>query len=390
MDVIGSRFKKNIIFYLVIAGICSFLLSLFLLEVFFAALSIMWLLESIENKKRAFDVFTSLIIIFGLIRIVSIFFSQYPSVSYQSFYKDALFYLSFFSLSFYLKAVGKEKIRLILYWFLIAAVIISITGLFLFNLNLVERTQSFTAGYATFSSYLVAALGLFLVFHEENNERLRSIFIISGIALILTAIITSMGRTNIFISGVLFFAALFLRKFKLSFAFIIVLITILLSLFSFNNNRVEVTNRVDNPTDLSDRNVLLEGAKLLALSHPVLGFGPRTFHQIFPLKNKLADKGIGSWHNDFIQVYFESGVLGLFSFLLIIFSVYYYGIKLLRRNINNTDSKIILSTLFGFSGLVLSALTAGFIDSPILSILFAFFISIISAEIFYNKDLKAA
>jgi len=362
------------------------MLSLFLLQLFAGLLSILWLFESIENKKKAFDIFTLLIVIFGAVRILSILFSQYPSESVQSYYKDALFYFSFFSFSFYIKALGKEKTEKIAYIFIISSIAISIIGLVLFNLKLVDRAQSFSSGYATFSSYLITALGIYIAlpFKEDRKYAWQGWPI--GMALILSAVITSMGRTNIFIAGLLFIAGLILRKIKIKPAIVIAVLAFIISISSFEINKREITQRVENPAALSDRNILINGAEDLLWVHPVLGFGPRTFHSIFPYSNMLADKGIGSWHNDFIQVYFESGALGLLSFLAIIAVFIFFGYKFLRKsNLSPLYKDITLGSLLGFLALVFSALTAGFIDSPVLSILFAFLISLLSAILYFSK-----
>ena len=362
------------------------MLSLFLLQLFAGLLSILWLFESIENKKKAFDIFTLVIVIFGAVRIITIIFSQFPSDSVQSYYKDALFYLSFFSFSYYLKALGKEKIEKIAYIFIISAIAISLIGLVLFNLKLVERAQSFSSGYATFSSYLIAALGLYIALPFKAERKYAWQGWSLGMALILSGVITSMGRTNIFIAGMLFIAGLIFRMIKIKPAIIIAILTIIISLSSFEINKREITQRVENPATLSDRNILLKGAKELSFVHPLLGYGPRTFHSIFPYKNELSDKGIGSWHNDFIQVYFESGILGLLSFLAIIFVFIILAFKYLRDSSGkNIFKHLAFGSLLGFAALVLSALTAGFIDSPVLSILFAFLISMLSSVLFYKR-----
>ncbi len=384
---ISTRFDVRIPFFLSAATVCSMMLSLFLLQLFAGLLSILWLFESIENKKKAFDIFTLLILIFGAVRILSIVLSQFPSDSVQSYYKDALFYFSFFAFSFYLKAMRKDKLEKIVYIFIISAIAISIIGLVLFNLKLVERAQSFSSGYATFSSYLITSLGLYIAlpFKEERKYawQARSI----GMALILAGVVTSMGRTNIFIAGLLFIAGLFFKKIKIKPAIVIAVLTVLISLSSFEMNKKEITNRVDNPTTLSDRNIILKGAVDLAFVHPLLGFGPRTFHDIFPYTNLLADKGIGSWHNDFIQVYFESGILGELSFLAIIFMFMVIALKYLKGSPANRILKdVTFGSLLGFAALVLSALTAGFIDSPVLSILFAFLISTLSTAFYFNRS----
>jgi len=361
------------------------MLSLFLLQLFLGLLSIFWLIESFENKRKAIDIFFTLILIFGVVRILSIIFSQYPADSIRSFYKDALFYFGFFSFSYYLKVLEKNKIKQIAYIFIISSAVIALIGLVLFNLKLVERAQSFSSGYATFSSYLLAALGLFIALPFNDKNKYNWLWWTLGISLVLSGIITSMGRTNIAIAILLFVIGLSFKKIKLKAAVLIIIFTAVLSLVSFQNNKIEVTQRVEHPTVLSDRNILLKGAFDLALDHPVLGFGPRTFHKIFPYVNELSDKGIGSWHNDFIQVYFESGILGLIAFLSIIFAFIFYCIKYLRNKVNNNGfNEIVFGIFLGFIGLVLSALTAGFIDSPVLSIVFAFLISLLSVVLFHS------
>ena len=384
--MISSRFNLNIIFYLFIATVFSMMVSLFLLQLFAGILSLFWLFESGKNKKEAIDIFTWLIIVFGSVRILSIVFSDFPSVSYQAFYKDALFYLAFFSMSFYIKVLDKERIKKIILAFIAGAVLVSIIGLIQFNLKIVDRAQAFSSGYATYSSFLLAALGLFVVSSSPNSEKNERLFWLLGISFLLSGIITSQGRTNIAVAGLVFIAGMVFKKTNLKSAVLIIIVTALISFISFSNNRKEITERVENPTTLSDRNIIMKGAEELAFTHPVLGFGPRTFHNIFPYKNELADKGIGSWHNDFVQVYFESGLLGLLSFLAIIAAAIYYGLKIIRSKQNNEEEKIFtLGILLSVTALILSAITAGFIDSPVLSIEFAFFLSLFSLVLFSNS-----
>jgi O-antigen ligase len=81
----------------------------------------------------------------------------------------------------------------------------------------------------------------------------------------------------------------------------------------------------------SDRDVVWRGALMLADQHPVFGFGPRTFNEIFPLRAELSDKGVSSWHNDFIQIYMESGIIGLLSVVGVFGSAFYFGLRSLKN-----------------------------------------------------------
>jgi len=387
--MLKTRFNEKLIFYLLLAGISSYLLSLFLLQLFFGLLSVLWLIEKTSEKKKALTTFALFILIFGVVRVIAIIFSQYPASSIHSLYKEALFYLSFFALSFYLKALPLEKVIKAAYCFALAAIAMALLGLVLFNLKMVERTETFTTGYATFSSYMITALGFQLILPYNKSKKYNWILWSLGTSIMLAAIVTSMGRTNIAIAGLLIVAALFLKKFTIKSALLILLVTALISVLSFQNNKTELTNRVENPTAFSDRDIIFRAAKALVFEHPVIGFGTKTFHDIFPYKDQLADKGVGSWHNDFIQIYFESGLLGLISFLLLIFSVWYFNIKFLRKLKDDEDLKNIgFAVLLGFTALVLSSLTAGFINSPVLAIVFSFLIALLSSVVYHSKVLN--
>ena len=386
--LVSSRFNQNLYFYLLIASVCSFLFSLFLLQVFVGALSILWIFDKFSEKRKAFGIFAKIIFIFLVVRIISIIFSDYPSESNQAYYKDALFYLGFFSFDFYLKALNEKKIKVIVYSFAIAASAAALLGLFRFNLSMVDRAQTFSSGYSTFSSYLLAGFGILICLPLNINKGfIYKSFLLS---IIFSAVITSLGRTNIAIIILIFVAGFLLKKISIKEVFIIILLTTIFSSISFYNNSTEAAARMEQPASLSDRDVLIKGTKdlFLEFQNPLLGYGPRTFKEIFPYKSMLTDKGIGSWHNDFIQIYFESGFLGLTSFLIIIILPYYFLIKLLRNNINTDYKTILWGVLLGFSGLILSALTAGFIDSPILSIVFAFLITLISGIKYVNETMN--
>lgn len=380
---VTSRFNHNISYFLIIAVVISFLLSLALLQVFAGALCLLWLFEKWNEKKKTFDIFSKIFLVYLVVRLAALVFSEFPAVSVQILYKEILFYLCFFSFSFYLKTFEIEKIKSILYYFSFASVVIALIGIVRFNLSIVERAESFSSGYATFSSYLLTGLGCSLVF-AENDKKIKYFYWIKifAAAIILVGIITSLGRANAVIAGVMIIAALLLKKTKpLQFIYII-LITAPLSYLSFQNNSIQINQRIEAPTQLSDRDIIYKGAEELFFTHPLLGFGPKTFSEVFPHREDFADKGIGSWHNDLLEVYFESGLTGLAAYLLLIFSVFFYQIKFLFQKKGNAEtSTIIYAVLFATAGLFLSALVAGFINSPVLSLVFAFLVGAQSAVI---------
>lgn len=371
--MISTRYKQNIPFYLLLAAASSFVLSLFLLQLFAGILVFFWLFEKNSEKKKAIDLLSLAVIVFGIVRIAAIILSNYHVESNESLYKEALFYFSFFSFNFYLKVFSHEKKQLLVIVFLGASIFASLTGIIFFNFSLVERAQSFSSGGTAYSSYLLAVLPvlIFLPF-KKTDKRFLSFWVI-GIIIILTGIITSMERTNIAISVFIIGIGVLCRKINFNNLIIILALVSLFSFISFQNNSFVISRIIANPLYPSDRDVIIKGAKILMFEHPFIGFGPRTFRSIFPLLNEFTVKGVGGWHNDFLQIYFESGIIGLFSFLIFLSVIYYTGIKLFGKDHNNRD--LTLSFLLSVSCFVL-LVTSGFITSPVVSIVFVLIITL--------------
>jgi O-antigen ligase len=83
---------------------------------------------------------------------------------------------------------------------------------------------------------------------------------------------------------------------------------------------------------MTGRDVLWRGAAMLAGDHPFVGFGPRTFTSIFPLFDQMPIRGVASWHNDYLQVYMESGIMGLAPLLWLVFATFRHGRRALRSS----------------------------------------------------------
>ncbi|MEX0603050.1 MAG: O-antigen ligase family protein, partial [Bacteroidota bacterium] len=122
---------------------------------------------------------------------------------------------------------------------------------------------------------------------------------------------------------------------------------------------------------LTGRDVIWRGAMDLMTERPVTGFGLKTFPVIFPYFNLLEDKGVGTWHNDIIQVYLESGLIGLATFGWLIVAAYRFGIQAIRRHRADEFSKTLSqSLLIIISTFLLGGLVGGFITDPLSSLVF--------------------
>jgi O-antigen ligase len=356
------------------------------MQLFGGTLALLWLFEKNSEKKKAADRIVMMVTLYGLVRLLAIIFSEYTSVSVHSLYKEALFYLSVFSIGFYMKVFDSRKIRLIIYFFLVGAALNSVIGLINFNFGLVERAQSLSSGYMTFSVYLLTsfAMAIILSGFEEIKEKYFYIHILLT-GLILTGIVSSLGRVNIVIAVLILITGIFLKKIRIKQVLLLGIVAFILSSVSFLNNSTEINQRIEAPAQLSDRDIIYKGAGEIMWEHPVLGFGPRTFNEIFPLREELTDKGVGSWHNDLLQVYFESGFIGLMTYILMIVIIFSSGIGFVMKNKGEGNNIIVLSTLVSIGAMLLSSVFSGFIDSPVLSIVLVFLISLQASEVYRSK-----
>jgi O-antigen ligase len=377
---VNTRFNPLIPYYLLLAAACSFVFSLFLLQLFGGLLVFLWLVEKYSEKKKAWDVLSLAITIFLVVRIIAISLSEFPSESNQSLYKEALFYLGFFSFNFYIKQLSLEKKNNLIRIFLAAAIAASLSGIIMFNLKMLYRAESFSSGSTAFSYYLTAALPVLIFFPLKGADNIWRILRSAGIVIILTGIITAQGRQSILVAVLFLLIGAFYKKIKIKELAIIIFVVFSISIISFYNNTWLVTKRIENPYSLSDRDVLFKGAKQIMYNHPVIGYGPRTFMRIFPIYNEIKAKGVGGWHNDFLQIYFDSGIIGIISFLFLIIIVYWTGIR--SYIISRQNRPIIFGLLLSVSSFILSTLTSGFITSVVLSIVFVFIITVLNS---YNE-----
>ncbi|HKI79694.1 MAG TPA: O-antigen ligase family protein [Ignavibacteriaceae bacterium] len=384
--MVQSRFDIRIPYYLMFCVVISFVVSLFLMQLFVGLLSILWLFEKMKEKKKSLDIFVYFIIVFALIRIIAVIFSHYRSASIEIFYKELLFYLGFFSFVFYLKTFDTKQIRTIVYCFTGTATVVALVGIIRFDLNQVYRAEAFTS-YTTFASYLLVALGFSVSLGPDVESRYKNVIVIFAVTFILSGIVTSLGRTVTVIAISIFIASVILRKLNLKLAIVIALLTAVICIISFNVNKTEVSQRIENPTYLSDRGILYNGAEYLAFKTPVFGFGPRTFHQTFPFPDEFNDKGVGGWHNDYFQVYFETGLPGLIIYLAMLVLILLKTYSLIKENKGDKFFRNNgYALLFAFVGLFLTTFTIGFITHVVLSIVFAFLIGLLSAFKYKKVD----
>ncbi|MCF8411797.1 MAG: O-antigen ligase family protein [Melioribacteraceae bacterium] len=371
MDKVNSRFNHKLIFILFALSIASYLLSFLLLQIATIFLSLLYLFEKMTEKRKGLNSFLKYFALFGIVRLLSIFTSEYFDLSIVAVQREILFYLTLFSFSYYLKMMDKDYRDALVKIFLAAGILVAIIGFLIFIFYPIQRAQSITSGYHTFADYLVVIFIMLLAYKPSRKEYY---YWIVGTAFTLNGVLISLGRVSAALAIGALFLIWFLFRLKWKSVAMIVGLTTILSLFSFKlNDAGFIENRVANPSQLSDRDILYSGFFELAEEHPLLGFGPRTFREIFPLLNEMKDEKVGSWHNDLIQIYIESGVFLLILYLIIWGKYFLMGWKIFRSQ-NSTERETGIGIFLGLGSLFITGLTSSVIFSPVLYLLIAFLI----------------
>jgi O-antigen ligase len=355
------------------------MISLALLQIFVAAVIIMWLSESVKDKKAAFGRIEMIFCTFVIIRLISVAFSSFPASSSQSLYKEALYFLSFLPFSFYFRVLNNKDRKFIAGTFINISAVIAVIGIVRFALNYEHRAASVVSGYATFSAYMIVATAMLIIenYNEYSLEE-KLLYILKG-ALILSGLVLAMSRADIGVAVLILLAALAFRKIKIVPILAMTAVAAAISFFAFTQNSKEIHSRIANPTTLSDRDIIWSGAYSLSAKHPMLGFGPRTFKDIFPYRAKLQDTEVGGWHNEYISIYIESGI---FALLIILYFAGYLTFHGIQAIIQSRDANAMLwGLLFALLAMFGSAfMSSGFVSSPILSIVFNFLAGMFISE----------
>lgn len=375
--MLSTRFNKNIIFYLIAAFLASFLISLALLQLFAAFLFFAWLAE--KEKFKGTDELLYLVLAFGAFRLLTIFLSEYFDSSIVAIQKELLFYTTGLALFFYLKVFNREENLKLVTYFIHVGAIIALIGLILLAMGHVSRAQSFGSGYATYSTYLLIVM-VFVLSLNKKELYFNSVWvwaIESG--LIISGIILSMGRANIALGLVIAVIIFFVRRVSFRKIVLVVLFGALFTFIPLQFNPGESEKRIENPTTLSDRDILIEGFLKLADDHPFFGYGPRTFMDIFQYRDRLADKKVGSWHNEYFQIYLDSGIFTLLIYLALIFMIIHKSNWMIFRiKLMQSVSAEKFAVTWAIIVMLLSGLTGAFLFSPVLSLLFIYLISLFS------------
>jgi O-antigen ligase len=216
--------------------------------------------------------------------------------------------------------------------------------------------------YLTFNLLLILTL-LFSIGNKIYKIALFLIFVLLQACLIMTF---SRGSWLGFFFGVILFLLLFPKANKLT-----LLVTIYIILIIFFPGLKERAMFAD-----SDRFVVWKGTLKMIKNHPFLGMGLGTYMDYF---QEYVSKTmyIRYAHNCYLQIWAESGIFSLISFMLFIGSIMFKGIRVFKKS----NSFILLGLTCAFFAFLIHAFFDAQLYSLQLAVLFWFMAGLILAVV---------
>jgi O-antigen ligase len=370
---------------LVLAG--SLIFSLFVAQAVAVLLILLWLFKLVVFRKANLknNPFTYPFIAFIIARILSVFFSIDFSQSVQILHKEIFFYPIFFIVVDCFPVDDQKYFKWLFIVLVSAAFLSSIYGSTAVLIGATHRAISTTSGFYTLGTFLTVATAFLLVIGNDKYFIPSKIVWFFALLIIVIGILFTFNRIHWALAVLIFLVFGLFRERKLILIVGIIAAVIIIFVPMFRERLLEI---IFFSRNLSDRDVIWQGASMIYKEHPLFGFGPLTFREIFPLFEKLADKNVSSWHNDYLQVYMESGIIGILSFLWLGFSVFYCAIETFLSTYVDTYSKDLAFTIL-LSMIVFYAtgIVGTFIFSPITALLYQMILGILAVT-YRNIKLK--
>lgn len=226
--------------------------------------------------------------------------------------------------------------------------------------------------YNSLGAYLVFNLSLLLAMLVSAKERISKISLFFLMALLQICLFLSFSRG----SWIGFMAALILMLFlspKVNKLVNIFVVFILVCLFIPGIR--ERAMFIFSPQGDTDRIQVWKGTFKMIKEHPFLGMGIGTYMDYF---QKYVMKAFIQYaHNCYLQIWAETGIFALLSFILFVGSILHKGIKSLKFEDDNAF--ILLGFICAFSGTLVHLFFDNHLYSLQLSFLFWFMVGFIMA-----------
>ena len=291
------------------------------------------LLSSYQEFRIPFNSLTFSICLFYIWMALSISWSPSPVISLHSFVGLSIFPLCFFTYS--IKQPGdRAYLQLGILCIALIFAFIGIGQLLGFlqrdSLGYIRSIFPTNNSFAAMLNIIVFSLTAYFILPREKNNRLSILLgIILFIPLFTMFITGGRGAMISLLLGLVFIVVInwkYTDKSSLIKVIIIIILAFLLSNIQTDNVVVseimELSAGISTPS-LLQRELSWQSAWQIIKTAPVIGTGIGTYYIIFPPFRHIDDHDPGYFaHNEYIQFWLETGIVGLSLIIMIIIAIF--------------------------------------------------------------------
>jgi len=345
------------------------------------------------------------------ITLLSVVFGYYPIESFNSFFTK--FLQSVFTCLLFVEAVNsRRKIKIFLNIFLISITLVFINGLFQYftgegflrHRELFDGRVSSSFHHANdFGAYLVTILPILIslsvlqYFKQRKSDSLNktdcgeySFFVkpkfVIGVFIIFILCVLNLGLSysrGAWLASAIAIIFLFRKNPKFLTVYMLVVV-VFLAIFipkMVNERKINISGSYLNAiSSVSSRNSNWKDAVEIIKDYPVLGVGLNNYTNITKIYNFKRQEYA---HNSYLQLTAENGLLGLFSFLWILWTLLKESAVRLRQ-LHGFAFHLLLGVQIGFLGFLIHS----FVDtnfyatqlSSLMWLMMGFLVAIIQVE----------
>ncbi len=334
----------------------------------------------IRNESRLVRQIGIAFLLFTILRITSVFYSPdgKNAVNDLQFPLMSLVFIALADWRSFLKVKDVRYFSSV--WFIAAvvAVIIGVVKYFYglearigppFGPQIIQPDGLIEGNYATFSKYLAITI-LYFGMGWLIQTRLKSVYPnLIGLAVLGIGLLLTFSR-SCWLAVVLVLSSMLIRHRPL---LVTAMIVILLALFlAIPYGRDRIVQSVSPDEWSSGRVELWRVAFEHSDDHFIFGYGLGSFESIVTpdIRSELPDTGVGDWHNQYLQIFMENGLVGLLSFIWLTVALFMGCLDLLKESANPDARNAAIGGIALLSGFLIISIFDNTFNSPHINISF--------------------
>jgi len=350
--------RKNlqdfILYCIILYGFFS-AISITLAEIFFILGLLLWLVDTIKNKRNIKEQFNTSIslplAVFLIIHILCAVFGVDKTANIIHL-KKIYIILMFFLVANYLKS--PESIKKVINGYIIGATFVGIYAIITtikykyIDGNVNFRAVSFSGNHMHAGGFLMmASITTAGIFFQNLKDKMKnySILYFLSFIIITTGLVFTFTRGSWIgaIAGIIILAFIFDKRYLLITIILLVVVSILLKDTAVAK-RFLSSFKPDQKTSASERLYMWESGLKILKDYP-FGIGTDSLLKVYPkYKNKNAnEENQGHLHNNILQIVVIDGIPGLIAFLWIFINMWFAFIKAIKNNSGYIKKIIIIS-----------------------------------------------